>query len=192
MLASQEPGADELQSPDFLAVGKLHRSHGVRGEIILEILTDFPERIRSGVTLYIGTEHRPLRVKSRRQADTTLLLTFDGFDTPEAVGELRNQIAYVPAEGRPTLPKGEYYHHQLIGKSVITDDGRSLGLLKEIIETGANDVAVVQPQTGNEILIPLIEGVLLGVDEAAGTVQVHLLAGILPDEMESADDEKAP
>jgi 16S rRNA processing protein RimM len=192
MLASQEPGADEKLSPEFLAVGKLCRPHGVRGEIVMEILTDFPERIRTGATLYIGTEHRPLRVKTRRRADTALLLAFDGFETPEAVGELRNQIAYVSIESRPALPEGEYYHHQLIGKTVISDDGRSLGILKEIIETGANDVAAVQPEIGKEILIPLIDGVLLGVDDAAGTVQVHLLAGILPDEIESADDEKAP
>jgi 16S rRNA processing protein RimM len=192
MLASQEPGAEENTSPDFLAVGKLRRSHGVRGEIIMDILTDFPERIRSGSTLYLGTEHQPLRVRSRRKADATLLLAFDGYDTPETVGQLRNKVVYVPVESRPALPEGEYYHHQLIGKRVVTEDGRPLGLLTEIIETGANDVAVVQPEVGSEILLPLIGEVLLGVDETAGTVQVHLLAGILPDETESADDEKAP
>jgi 16S rRNA processing protein RimM len=192
MLASQEPGAGVQPTTGFLSVGKLGRPHGVRGEIVMEILTDFPERIRSGVTLYVGAAHHPLRVRSRRRADASLLLAFDGYDTPETVGELRNQIVYVSIADRPPLPEGEYYHHQLIGKPVVAEDGRQLGLLTEIIETGANDVAVIQPEIGREILIPLIDGVLLGVDEPAGVVSVHLLPGILPDEMEDADNEKAP
>ncbi|MFZ6031340.1 MAG: ribosome maturation factor RimM [Chloroflexota bacterium] len=190
MLASQEPGPAKQLTPEFLAVGKLHRPHGVRGEIILEVLTDFPERIRAGMTLYIGEAHHPLRLRTRRKADTALLVSFDDHATPEAVGQLRNQIVYISAKDRPALPEGEFYHHQLIGKTVVSDDGRTLGALVEILETGANDVAVVRPENGPEILLPLIADVLLGVDEDAGVVRVHLLAGILPDDVEGARDDE--
>lgn len=190
MLASQESKATEPGAPEFLAVGKLRRPHGIRGEIILDILTDFPERIHAGMTLYVGEEHTPLRLHTRREADTALLITFDDYTSPEAVGELRNKMAYISAKDRPPLPEGEFYHHQLIGKTVVNDDGRTLGQLTEILETGANDVAVVRLEKGPEILLPLIKEVLLGVDENAGIIHVHLLAGILPDEIEEIKDDE--
>ena len=174
-----ETGSPPPGEPVFLAVGRLRRPHGVLGEILMDILTDFPERIRVGATLYVGDSHRPLKVSSLRWANNVMLIFFGGYDTLEAVGELRNQIVYVPVADRPVLPKGEYYHHQLIGKQVVSEDGRILGILSEILETGANDVAVVRPESGSEILLPLIEAVLLGVDEERGEVQVHVLPGII-------------
>ncbi len=184
------PAADEFAAgspnasgePVFLAVGKLRRPHGVRGELSMEILTDFPERIRPGMTLYVGEDRRPLRLRLRRQADPDLLVAFDGYSSPEAAAELRNLIVCIQAENCPPLPDGEYYHHQLLHKQVVADDGRALGILTEILETGANDVAVIRPPSGAEMLLPLIDSVLLGVDEARGEVRVHLLPGILPED----------
>jgi 16S rRNA processing protein RimM len=98
------------------------------------------------------------------------------------VGVFRNQTVFVTIADRPPLPDGDYYHHQLIGKQVVSEDGRRLGTLTEILETGANDVAVVRPDAGREILLPLIDSVLLGLDETAGEVRVHLLDGILPED----------
>jgi 16S rRNA processing protein RimM len=168
----------------FLAIGKLRRPHGVRGELLMEVLTDFPERIRLGGLYYIGEQRLPLKLRGRRSAgqagmSLAMLVTFDGYDTPEAAGELRNLLVYVKTSDRPPLPEGEYYHHQLVGKQVVSEDGLVLGTLTEILETGANDVAVVQPSNGPEILLPLIESVLLGVDEARGEVRVHLLDGLM-------------
>jgi 16S rRNA processing protein RimM len=173
----------ELAQPPYLAVGKLRRPHGLKGEVIMDVLTDFPERLQAGVQLYVGEAYLPLRIRSIRPHDKVLLIAFDDFYTPETVGELRNQIVYVLTADRPPLPEGEYYHHQLIGLRVIDDTGRHLGLLTRILETGgANDVYLVTSQENRELLLPDIEEVVLSIDLNAGEMRVHLLPGLLPEE----------
>jgi len=147
----------------------------------MEVITDFPERIRPGLTLYIGEEHQPLKVASRRPHSGNLLLGFHSIDTPEAIGQYRNLWAYVPASDRPPLEDGEYYHHQLLGLKVVSDDGQELGQLCDILETGANDVYMVRSEIGKEILLPAIESVILDIDLGKGLMRVHLLPGLLPD-----------
>jgi 16S rRNA processing protein RimM len=80
------------------------------------------------------------------------------------------------------LEQGEYYHHQLLGLEVIDENGKPLGLLSSILETGANDVYVVRDQTGAEILVPAIDSVVLDIDLDNKHVRVHLLSGLLPEE----------
>lgn len=176
------PGSPSSGEPVFLAVGKLHRAHGVHGEIIMEVLTDFPERLETGITLFIGKEHQPVRLKSRRWHNQNLLVSFDGYSNPEAVSVLVNQLVQVPAADRPPLPEGEYYHHQLLGLQVVDENGNLLGRLKQILETGANDVYIVQPEQGREILLPAIDSVLQSIDLAQGRITIHLLPGLLPED----------
>jgi 16S rRNA processing protein RimM len=176
-------GSSQPARPSFLAVGKLRRPHGVKGEIIMDVLTDFPERLQVGMLLYAGDTHLPLRVRSIRPHDKVLLLAFEGLHTPETVGVHRNQIVYVPAADRPPLPEGEYYHHQLIGLRVVDDTGQHLGTIASILETGgANDVYLVTSQDNRELLLPDIEEVVLSIDLQTGEMRVHLLPGLLPDE----------
>lgn len=168
--------------PVFLAIGRLRRPHGVRGEINMEVLTDFPERLRPGMQLYIGPDYRSIHLKSRRWHRDSLLVSFKGYEDREQIGELRSQIVYVPVDDRPPLEEGEYYHHQLLGLRVIDEEGRLLGELKEILETGANDVYVVLPESGPSILIPAIYPVILEINLEEGEMRVHLLPGLLPNE----------
>jgi 16S rRNA processing protein RimM len=170
------------QQPSYLAVGKLHRPHGVHGEMILEVLTDFPERLHEGVTLYVGEKQAPMQLVKVRQNDKSLLVSFKGYTTPEAVGELRNQLVYVLAADRPPLPDGDYYHHQIIGLQVLSDQGKTLGIVSEILETGANDVFVIRPKNGPEILVPDTDEVILRIDLEKGEMVIHLLPGLLPEE----------
>ena len=179
--STSNAGSPSTGEPVFLVVGKLRHAHGIKGEVLMDVITDFPERLRTGVTVYAGDQHRPLRIRSRRRHDPGLLLSFDGYDSPEAAAELRNQLVFVSAHDRPPLPEGEYYHHQIIGLTVVSDDGRTLGRVQEIINTSANDVYVIRPESGPEILIPAIESVILNVDLAGGILQVHLLPGLLED-----------
>jgi 16S rRNA processing protein RimM len=175
------PGSPSTGEPVFLAVGKLHRAHGIQGEIIMEVLTDFPERLNAGDTLFVGKEHQPVRLRSRRWHNRNLLVAFEGYANPEVVGIFVNQLVQVRADDRPPLPEGEYYHHQLLGLQVVDENGRPLGRLKQILETGANDVYIVQPEQGKEILLPAIDSVLRSIDLAQGQIIVHLLPGLLPD-----------
>jgi len=170
--------------PVFVAVGKLRRPHGVHGEIIMEVYTDFPERLRVGMQLYAGDARQELSLTHRRWHQDTLLLTFDGYTTPESVGILRNQVLYVRTAELPPLPDGEYYHHQILGIRAVDETGRLLGTVTEILETGANDVLVVRSETGREILLPLIDEVVLDIALQDKQICVHLLPGILDEETE--------
>jgi 16S rRNA processing protein RimM len=162
-----------------LVVGKLRHPHGVRGEILLEVITDFPERLQPGVTVLAGEQHTPLRIMSRRIHNKGLLLGFDGYSTPETVGVLRNSLVYVTAADRPPLAEGEYYHHQLLGIQVVDDRGEELGRIMDILTTRANDIYVVQSNSGVDLLLPAIEAVIGEVDLVHGVMQVHLLPGLI-------------
>jgi len=182
ILPDQQPaGSPSPGEPVFLAVGKLGRPHGVRGEIFLHILTDFPDRLKDGITVFLGLDHKPIEILSHRWHVNALLLSFADYNTPEAVATLTNQYVFVKAEDRPPLPDGEYYHHQIIGLKVVDEQGQILGTLTQILETGANDVYVVLPPQGAEILLPAIEDVILRVDLDLGQIVVRLMPGLLPD-----------
>lgn len=165
--------------PAFLVVGKLRHPHGVRGEILMQVITDFPERLQPGVTVFVGQAHRPERIRTRRPHGQGLLLAFEGYTTPETVGELRNALVFVPTANRPPLPTGEYYHHQLLGLRVIGEDGHELGKIREILSTAAHDIYLVQGASGPDILLPAINEVILDIDLDHGLVRVHLLPGLI-------------
>lgn len=165
--------------PVFVAIGKLRRPHGVHGEIIMDIYTDFPERLRAGMRLYAGDDRQELRVTHRRWHQDSLLMTFEGYTTPESVGVLRNLVLYVRTADLPPLPEGDYYHHQLIGMGVVDETGRLLGTVNEILETGANDVLLVRSEMGQEVLLPMIDEVILEIKLQDKQIRVHLLPGIL-------------
>lgn len=177
----QPAGSPSIGEPAFLVVGKIRKPHGVRGEVSMEVITHFPERLQPGTVIYIGDDYQPYRIRSLRWHGRLLLLSFDTFHDPESAGVLRNQLAYVRAEDRPPLPDGEYYHHQLLGLRVVSDEGDRLGILHQILETGANDVYIVRPEVGREILLPATEEVVLAVDLDLGEMRVHLLPGLLPE-----------
>jgi 16S rRNA processing protein RimM len=173
-LPSQTTGSPQPGEPVFLAVGLLRRPHGIEGEILMEVLTDFPERLRSGKLVYVGEDHKPMRITHKRSQDRAMLLNFAGIDNPEVAGTLRNLRVYIKADALPELPEGQFYHHQLLGLKVIDEAGLEIGLLTEIIETGANDVYVATSVEGKETLFPAIESVILGVDLERNEMKVRL------------------
>lgn len=173
------PGSPTGGEPVYLAVGRLRRPHGLNGDLLMELYTDFPERLQPGTTLYLGEDYTPLTIARVRPHNDGLILGFKDVDTPEAAGRYRTLLVSVPAKDRPPLPQGEYYHHQLIGLRVETDEGKTLGLLAEIIVTGANDVYVVSDEAGRELLLPAIEQVILGINRDAGVIKVHLIPGLV-------------
>ena len=165
--------------PVLLAVGKLRHTHGIHGEMFVEILTDFPDRLQTGMALYLGTGAEPLQLVSCRRHQKGLLMAFEGYTTPEQLSQFRNQLIYVSAADRPPLAEGEYYHHQLIGLHVNTVEGTSLGNVKEILETGACDVLVVKSETGSEVLIPTAGVFIENIDLAKHEITVHLIPGMV-------------
>jgi 16S rRNA processing protein RimM len=163
--------------PLYLSVGFLRRPHGVRGEIIMDPHTDFPERMKRGRNLFVGEDHKPMTLTNVRPHGSGMLVKFNDIDTPEDAGLYRNQWVYVQTKDVP-LPEGQHYKHELLGLKVVDENDNSLGELVEILETGANDVYVVQNASGKEILLPNIPSVVLDLDLDRGFLKVHLLEGL--------------
>ncbi len=170
---NNETGSPQPGEPVFVVVGQFRKPHGIHGEILMELMTNFPQRLRVGTMLYVGATHEPYTIAGRRLVEKGLLLSFEGYDDRDKVSVLTNQAVYVRADSLPPLPKGEYYHHQLIGLSVLDQSGKQLGKIVEIIETGANDVYVVQPEDGDEILLPALNDVILDVNLETGEMHAQ-------------------
>lgn len=164
--------------PVYLTVGFLRRPHGVRGEIIMDLHTDFPERLRGGRQLFIGEERKPVTLASSRPHAKGMLVQLKGVETPEDAGQFRNQWVYVRAADVPSLPEGQLYQHELFGFAVVDENDNLLGELVEILETGANDVYIVRDDAGHEILLPAIPSVILEMDPTRRLMRVHLLEGL--------------
>ena len=164
--SQQDPntGSPSLGEPVFLAAGRLRRSHGIEGEMLMDVLTDYPERLTPGRTVYIGDSHEPAQIASTRGHNRELIIRLEGVENPEATSKYRNALLFVKATELPKLPEGEYYYHQLLGMTVLDEAGQVLGKLADILETGANDVYVVKSEDGKELLLPAIEDVILSVD----------------------------
>jgi 16S rRNA processing protein RimM len=171
---NQIAGSPTPGEPVFLVAGRLRRPHGIAGEIVLEILSDFPERFKVGRQIFVGEDHSLHTISEIRVVPEGLLVHLEGIATREQAFDLRNQLVYVRLRDLPPLPAGTYYHHQLIGLSVIDEAGQTIGLLTEILETGANDVYVVTSPEGKEILIPAVESVVQEVDLEARCIRVNL------------------
>jgi 16S rRNA processing protein RimM len=178
MADTQKVSGSPDGEPVYLTVGFLRRPHGVQGEIIMDLHTDFPERMQPGRKLFVGKNYQPLTLTNVRPYRSGLLVKFKDVETPEAAGMYRNQWVYTPAQDAPPLPEGQVYQHELFGFQVLDENEQLLGELVEILETGANNVYVVKDEAGKEILLPVIPSVILNVDAARRLIRVHLLEGL--------------
>ena len=163
--------------PAYVLIGRLQKSHGVRGEITLRLMTDFPERIRRGKVIYVGPDFQPNKITGTRWKNELLLLKLEGYDNPEDVREIVGLDVFAAVKDLPALSAGRYYHHQLIGMRVFEGD-ENLGVLAAIMETGANEVYIIDQADGSELLIPAIPEVILKVDLDQKRIDVHLLEGL--------------
>lgn len=170
------------QSSDirYLAIGQVIRAHGIRGEISVKVLTDFPERFDTIEWVYLGNEFQAeaYRLESYRWHKQHVLLKLEGVVSRTEAEHLANQFVQVPIEEAVQLPEGEYYLYQLLGLEVVTTTGERLGQITAILETGANDVFVVK-QEDQEILLPDIPDVVKKIDLAQGQVIVELIEGLI-------------
>ena len=174
-------GLDNPPKPRFLALGRILRPHGVHGEVVVEVMTDFPERFEALETVYLGDAQQPTphRLRSRRQFHRQVLLAFEGFPDRTSVEGLREMLVQVPLAEAMPLPEDSYYPHQLVGLDVVTTDGQDLGRISDVLFALANDVYVVNGPRG-EVLLPAIHQVIKQVDLAAGRIVVELMPGLLP------------
>jgi 16S rRNA processing protein RimM len=181
-LRNRETGSLKNGELFFILVGILRRAHGLKGEALVSLQTDFPDRLQKGLRLYLGDDHRPVTIRSRRQHNEGLLMAFDELPDKTSLEDLHNVPLFVHINETEPLPDGQYYQHQLLGLDVVTEDGRLLGKVAEILDTTANAVYVVRSEKNKEILLPSIKDVVRAIDLDNQRIVVRLMAGMTEDD----------
>lgn len=164
-----------------LKVGIISATHGIHGEVKVFPTTDDANRFRQlkEVILDTGRGDLILEIESVKFFKKFVILKFKGFDDINEIEKYRGKELYVPRSQAVKCKKDEYFIADLLGMKVLLEDDTELGVLRDVIETGANDVYQVQMTDGREVLIPAIRQCILKVDVEAGFMQVHLLDGLL-------------
>ena len=166
---------------DLLQVGIITSTHGVRGEVKVYPTTDDPRRFRrlKEVVLDTGREKLNLEIEGVKFFKQFVILKFKGLDNINDIEKYRQKSLYVTRKNAVRLQRDEYFIADLIGLKVQDEDGTELGTVKDVIETGANDVYEVEMADGRSLLLPAIKQCILNVDVENGMMQVHVLEGLL-------------
>lgn len=167
--------AEAVDPEDLVAVGRIMKPHGVRGEIRVQILTDFPERFEESKELWLvppAGKAQLRKVEGARFHSGWVLLKLEGITDPETVAEYRNWFVSVPQHDLFDLEEDEYWHFELEGLEVRDPSGAVLGKLKEVLPTPAHDLYAIEGPQG-EILIPAVGEFVLSVDVEAGFMVVR-------------------
>lgn len=166
---------------DLLQVGIITSTHGVRGEVKVYPTTDDPRRFRrlKEVVLDTGREKLNLEIEGVKLFKQFVILKFKGLDNINDIEKYRQKSLYVTRKNAVRLQRDEYFIADLIGLKVQDEDGTELGTVKDVIETGANDVYEVEMADGRSLLLPAIKQCILNVDVENGMMQVHVLEGLL-------------
>jgi len=172
--------------PDYLDVGEIVNTHGIKGEVRVQSLTSNPgERYAEGSKLVIKmseNNYQPITVKSHRVHKSFDLLTFEGYENINEVEQFKGKMLQVDSASRADLDEDEYYTNQIIGTDVLDEDGQKIGRLKEIMFYPANDVWVIERPEKDDLFLPNIESVVLNVDIEKEEIMVHVLEGLDTDE----------
>ena len=166
---------------DLLKVGVITTTHGVRGEIKVFPTTDDAERFLEleYVLLDTGRELRRLDIKNVRFFKNLVILKFDGIDNINDIEKYKGKDLWIPREEAQELGEDEYYIADLQGLNVVLEDGTEFGTLRDVMETGANDVYIIDSNEHGEVLLPAIKECILDVDLEKNIMTVHLMKGLL-------------
>lgn len=165
----------ESNSPRYLVLGRITRPHGVRGELRVQIYTDYPERVNDMEVVFLGKDIDDRRIKryevvKMRMHKQAGLLTLADIKSRDEAERLRNLYVMVAIEDAVGLDDDEFYLFQLIGLAVRTGDGLELGAIERVMETGANDVYVIKSPEYGEILLPATDETIIDHDITNGVV----------------------
>lgn len=176
----------QKDTPKYLIVGEVLRPHGIRGELRVRLLTDYPERITTLKKIYLGVGPGSRKISQHEVEQMRMnkgygLLKLKGITDRSQADVLRDLYVMVGIEDAVPLEDDEIYLFQLIGMRVELEDGSELGTVKDVIETGANDVYIVDSPQHGEVLIPITPETLLETDDENTFMRVKLPDGLLPD-----------
>lgn len=181
---ARRPAGSE-QRPDadgWIAVGEIIGTFGIKGDLKVRLLTDFPERFARTPTLYLGDERAPRASTNAREHKNMVLLHLAGVETPEEGDRLRGTMLYVPEGEISALPPDQFYLHDVVGMRVLHVNGTELGTVVDVLPTGGNDVYVVHGADGRESMLPAVKEFIRAMDVSARTITVDPIPGLFDDD----------
>jgi len=164
-----------LSGNDIVVLGRLAEAYGIRGWVRLHPFGDDPLDWRAIPVWHVGREGGPwreIRLNGLKAHADGLVVSFDGITDRTAAEALKGQLVGAPRDALPETGSDEYYWADLLGLTVVNEDGQTLGKVSGLIETGANDVLQVVDGVGEERLLPFVDAVVLDVDRSAGVIRV--------------------
>lgn len=166
---------------NYLRVGVITTTHGVRGEVKVYPTTDDINRFNDLEKVYLdtGREYIPLEIEGVKYFKQLVILKFKGIDNINDIEKYRGKDLLVSRDQAIPLEEGEYFIYDLIDSEVYSEDGNKLGILTEIMTTAANDVYVVKTPQNKEILLPSIKECILDIDAINKKITVHLMKGLV-------------
>ena len=158
-------------------MGRIKGAWGIHGDVKIDLLSDVPDRFEPGNIVHV--KNKSTRVQRSRPIRGGMVVKLDIVNDRNQAALLRGQEITVKPEQVSPPPQGSYYHFQVLGLDVLSQEGENLGRVREIIETGANDVYVVHLEGRRDVLIPALEDVILDVDLERGSMTVRLPDGLI-------------
>ena len=164
-----------------LQVGVISSTHGVRGEVKVFPTTDDVKRFKrlKEVILDTGKEELTLEIEGVKFFKQFVILKFKGYDNINDIEKYKGKSLFVTRANAVRLRRDEYFIADLQGLTVVDEEDKLLGTLRDVMETGANDVYIIDMADGREVLVPAIKECILHVDVEAGKMQIHLMDGLL-------------
>ncbi len=171
---------------DYLQIGEIVNTHGVRGEVKVLPLTDSQERFNDLEWVYLEDSNGSIKkqdIEGVKHIKGTVILKLKGIDSIEAAEAVKGHFLLVNRENAVRLPSGSYFICDILGSDVRDLSGVSLGKLTEVLHTGSNDVYVVKDGEGREILLPALKSVIREVSVEEGVIKVVIPEGLLDDKV---------
>ncbi|HLR41137.1 MAG TPA: ribosome maturation factor RimM [Virgibacillus sp.] len=164
-------------------VGKIINTHGILGEVKVLRISDFEDRFTVGNILYIekeqGKQMIPFIIDGHRTHKKFDLLHFKDYNSINDVEHFKGAYLKISEEQLTDLPEDEFYYYEIIDCTVYTTNGEQIGIIKEILSPGANDVWVVKPKKGKDVLIPYIKDVVIQIDVPLKKIVIEPMEGLL-------------
>lgn len=177
---------------EWIVVGDITAPQGVRGEVRLFPVTDFPERLLEMRTCHLRLRSGEIvsyRVEQVRPHKTFFLLKLEGINDRDGAEVLRNAAVVIPRSEVMPLPEGRYYAFDLIGMQVLTDTGEEVGIVHDVLSAPANDVYVVRRPGRPDALIPAVKHIVTSIDAPQKKMVITPLPGLLDEEGDSPDED---
>lgn len=169
------------RQPDYIAVGVIEKAHGIRGQVKVKALTDFPSRFKLLTTIFVelqSGERKQLEIARINLQGQIVYLSFKDINNREQAQELQGAFLMIKRTDLLPLHDDEFYHFEIEGFEVKTEAGVHVGAVEKVWDLAANPVFVVQTENG-EVLIPVIKDVIKEIDKKKGEIIITPLEGLL-------------